>query len=317
MGKDLISIIVPIYNVAECLSRCIESLMAQTYENIEILLINDGSPDNSGEICEKYAAMDSRVKHFPKENGGLSHARNYGIEHAKGKYLCFVDGDDFMDRRMVETLYHDIVSYGVNISTCGFRVYHDGDPLVEEPVVEENIEKFTTEEAINHLFTKEKYANYAWNKMYLASLFDEVRFPVGRKMEDLGTMYKLMGQCEAVTYNPVKLCNYYQRGTSILHNRDKKFYEDKFFLTYERYCYLKERFPNMIRNELYMMVVIMDAYPHMENGSQDQKLAESLMEQFPTTHMEHFPPRYVRRYQYYRFNKAMYAEIYSKKTDKQ
>ena len=108
-----------------------------------------------------------------------------------------------------------------------------------------------------------------------------------------------MGQCEAVSYNPVKLCNYYQRGTSILHNRDKKFYEDKFFLTHERYEYLKKKFPNMLRNELYMMVVIMDAYPHMDKGSQQEKLAEQLMKQFPTSHAKHFPPRYKKRYRYY------------------
>ena len=153
--------------------------------------------------------------------------------------------------------------------------------------------------------------------MYHRSLFRELRFPVGRKMEDLGTMYKLMGQCEAVSYNPVKLCNYYQRGTSILHNRDKKFYDDKFFLTHERYEYLKKKFPHMLRNELYMMVVIMDAYPHMDKGSQQEKLAEQLMKQFPTSHAKHFPPRYQKRYRYYRFSKALYRHIYKKKSDKE
>ena len=315
MEKDLISIIVPIYNVAECLSRCIQSLLDQTYENIEILLINDGSPDNSGEICEAFAAKDQRIRYFAKENGGLSNARNYGLDRAKGDYICFVDGDDFMDRRMVEVLHHDIVEYGVKLSTVGFRVYRDGDVLEEDPVDPSKIEKFNTEEAINHLFTKEKYANYAWNKMYHRSLFASLRFPEGRKMEDLGTMYRLMEQCDYVTYNPVKVCNYYQRGTSILHNRDKKFYEDKFFLTYERYLHLKERFPNMLRNELYMMVVIMDAYPHID-GEQKQ-LAESLMKQFPISHYKHFPPRYQKRYRYYRFSKALYVHIYSKKSDKE
>lgn len=317
MPNSLVSIIVPIYNVESCLPRCIESLMAQSYENIEILLINDGSPDNSASICRNYASQDQRIRYFDKPNGGLSSARNWGLDHAKGEYICFVDGDDFMDRRMVELLYQEIQSHGVKLSTCSFRVYHDGDPLEEDVFDASKTEIFNTEEAMNHLFTKEKYANYAWNKMYHRSLFQELRFPVGRKMEDLGTMYKLMAQCEAVSFNPVKLCNYYQRGTSILHNRDKKFYEDKFHLTYERYLYLKEYFPNMIRNELYMMVVIMDAYPHMDPGSEQKKLAEQLMCQFPSSHMAHFPPRYKKRYRYYRFSKALYTHIYKKKSDKE
>ncbi len=317
MSHDLISMIVPIYNIEDCLPRCIESLMAQTYENIEILLINDGSPDNSGAVCEAYAQKDSRIKYYSKPNGGLSSARNYGLDKAQGEYICFVDGDDFMDKRMVEVLYREIQTHHVKLSACGFLVYHDGDELKEPIFDPEQTEIFNTEEAINHLFTKEKYANYAWNKMYHRSLFDDLRFPVGRKMEDLGTMYRLMGQCEAVTYNPVKLCNYYQRGTSILHNRDKKFYEDKFFLTYERYEYLKQRFPNMLRNELFMMVIIMDAYPHMDKGSEQEKLAEKLMKQFPSSHRKHFPPRYQKRYRYYRISKALYRHIYKKKSDKE
>ena len=317
MNQELISIIVPIYDIEDCLPLCIESLMAQTYENLEILLINDGSPDNSGAICEAYAQKDPRVKYFYKPNGGLSSARNFGLDQAQGEYICFVDGDDFMDKRMVEILYSEIRKHHVKLSACGFLVYHDGDELQEITFDPEKTEVFNTEEAINHLFTKEKYANYAWNKMYHRSLFRELRFPIGRKMEDLGTMYKLMGQCEAVSYNPVKLCNYYQRGTSILHNRDKKFYEDKFFLTHERYEYLKKKFPNMLRNELYMMVVIMDAYPHMDKGSQQEKLAEQLMKQFPTSHAKHFPPRYQKRYRYYRFSKALYRHIYKKKSDKE
>lgn len=317
MEKDLVSIIVPIYKVADCLPRCIQSLQAQTYGNIEILLINDGSPDNSGGICEAFAAGDKRIRYFNKSNGGLSDARNFGLDRAKGQYICFVDGDDFVDRRMVEILHHDIKTYGVKLSTCGFRLYYDGDQEVEEPVDSSKIEKFDTEQAINHLFTKEKYCNYAWNKMYHRSLFQTVRFPLGRKMEDLGTMYRLMEQCDFVTYNPVPLCNYYQRGESILHNRDEKFYEDKFYLTYERYVELKKRFPNMLRNELFLMVIILDCYPHMKRGSKEKRLAEKLMKQFPASYSQHFPPRYQKRYRYYRFSKALYAQIYRKKSDKE
>ena len=113
MNQELISIIVPIYDIEDCLPRCIESLMAQTYENIEILLINDGSPDNSGAICEAYTQRDPRVKYFYKPNGGLSSARNFGLDQVQGEYICFVDGDDFMDKRMVEILYSEIRKHHV------------------------------------------------------------------------------------------------------------------------------------------------------------------------------------------------------------
>ena len=131
MNQELISIIVPIYDIEDCLPRCIESLMAQTYENIEILLINDGSSDNSGAICEAYTQRDPRVKYFYKPNGGLSSARNFGLDQAQGEYICFVDGDDFMDKRMVEILYSEIRKHHVKLSACGFLVYHDGDELQE------------------------------------------------------------------------------------------------------------------------------------------------------------------------------------------
>lgn len=317
MTKQLVSIIVPIFNIEDCLSRCIESLMAQTYDNIEILLVNDGSSDNSAEIAEAYAHKDKRIHFYNKSNGGLSSARNFGLEKAKGEYICFVDGDDFVDPRMVEILHKEIETHHVKLACCGFRVYHDGDKIYKDSFDPKKTEVFNTEEAMNHLFTKEKYANYAWNKMYHHSLWSSVRFPLGRKMEDLGCMYLIVAQCDAVSFNPVKLCNYYQRGSSILHNRDKKFYDDKFTLTYERYQYLKEHYPNMLRNELYMMVIIMDAYPHMEPGSQQKKLAESLMKQFPASHSKHFPPRYQKRYRYYRFSKALYRHIYKKKSDKE
>lgn len=316
MKKDLVSLIVAIYNVEECLERCVESLLVQTYENIEILLINDGSPDNSEEICKKFAESDKRVRYFHKENGGLSSARNFGIKKAEGEYICFIDGDDFMDRRYVETLYKNIKDYDVKMSTVSFRVYHDGDDIQEDIIDNSKIEKFNTEEAIHHLFTKEKFCNYAWNKMFHYSLFEEIEFPIGRKMEDLAVMYRLAEQCDFVTYNPAKLCNYYQRGTSILHNRDKKFYDDKFFLVHERYLDLKKKFPNLLRNDLYMMIVILDCYPYMDENSNDEKIAEALMEKFPKDFVEHFPERYKKRCEYYFTDKKLYRDIYKTKTDK-
>lgn len=126
MQLDKISIIVPVYNVEQYITRCIESITSQTYRNIEILLIDDGSTDNSGNICDEYQKKDSRVMTFHKTNGGLSDARNYGIKHASGQYLCFVDSDDYISKHMVEILYNNLIKYSADISACGFLTVHDG-----------------------------------------------------------------------------------------------------------------------------------------------------------------------------------------------
>ena len=122
MNKDLISIIVPIYNVEQYLNRCIESLVNQTYTNLEILLIDDGSTDNSGKLAEKWISNDQRIKVYHKKNGGLSDARNYGIKYAKGKYLSFVDSDDYVDMRFIEILYKTCIETNTKIATIGIQM---------------------------------------------------------------------------------------------------------------------------------------------------------------------------------------------------
>ena len=116
--KELISIIVPVYNVEKYLNRCIDSLISQTYQNIEIILVDDGSTDSSSEIVDGYLKKDNRIKVFHKDNGGLSDARNKGIEISKGKYLSFVDSDDYVTNTYIETLYNTIIEYEADISIC-------------------------------------------------------------------------------------------------------------------------------------------------------------------------------------------------------
>lgn len=273
MNKDLISIIVPIYNVEKYLNRCVESLVNQTYTNIEILLIDDGSTDNSGKLAEEWGKKYTKIKVYHKKNGGLSDARNYGIEYAKGKYLSFVDSDDYVDERFIETLYKTCIKTKTKISAIGKQLFSDDIPVKGDRSEEEKIEIYEKKEAIRYLYTEDKYANYAWNKLYLKELFDGVKYPYGKKMEDLGTTYLLFDKCDYVSYNASKLYFYFQRDDSILHSQDAKFWIDKFSLVAERYSYIKSKYPDVEENYIDYMNGVLDAYPYI--SAYDRKISRN------------------------------------------
>lgn len=263
MREDLISVIVPIYNVQVYLERCINSLVSQTYNKIEIILVDDGSTDSSGEIAEKWAKKDDRIVVLHKKNGGLSDARNYGIKMANGKYLSFVDSDDYVDERFIETLYRLCINTGSKISAIDKQSFSDVDLVSRSKNIDEELEILDKETAMKYLYTEEKYANYAWNKLYLKELFDDVKYPYGRKMEDLGTTYLLFDKCDFIAYKATPLYFYYQRNDSILHNPDCKFYIDKFELSSERYEYVKRKYPNMRENYSFYFFVILEGFPYI------------------------------------------------------
>ena len=151
--QDLISIVVPIYNVEKYLEKCINSIIIQTYKNIEIILVNDGSTDSSGKICDIYLKKDKRIKVIHKKNGGLSDARNVGIENAKGKYIAFIDSDDFIDSDFIEILYNLIIEYNADVSCCKCNVIYKKN---KKQQVEEKINIFTNYEAINEMLYQGK-----------------------------------------------------------------------------------------------------------------------------------------------------------------
>lgn len=204
-NKDLISVVVPCYNTLKYIDRCLDSLINQTYDNIEILVIDDGSKDNLKEhISGKY--NDERIKYFYKENGGLSSARNYGLDRIKGKYVTFVDSDDYVDINYIEKLYNSIILNKSDISVCGFkRVYPKKTTL----------NKVTPEIIDGCIYPA------AWNKMYKSELFKDVRYPIGKWYEDLGTTPKLTMTCKC---SIVDECLYYyiQNSTSIMHTYNSK-----------------------------------------------------------------------------------------------
>ena len=218
MTTPLISVIVPIYRVEEYLERCVKSILSQTYENLEVILVDDGSPDQCPAICDACAEKDARVKVIHQENKGLSGARNAGIDAASGEYLAFVDSDDYVSPHFIEELYQLLQDTGCAIGQCRFS-YVKGDGLVEEGDSAFCI--YRGESLMEQLYGPEEKATcfvVAWNKLYRAELFKEtgIRYPEGRIHEDEATTYRLFHEAKKLAFLDRALYGYYtENGGSI------------------------------------------------------------------------------------------------------
>lgn len=213
MDKPLISVIVPVYNVEDYLGECIDSLIHQTYKNLEIILIDDGSTDSSGGICDKYASQHSNIVVLHKENGGLSSARNAGLDIAKGYYIGFVDSDDFVHPEMYEKLEQGFSRTDIGIVSCGVLSYdgHSSRPFIKEwNVLKERIISYE-DFAINLL--TQNYNFTVWSKLFLKPLLDNVRFEIGKLNEDSLFIFELSHIIENRRINMLEIpyCFYYYR----------------------------------------------------------------------------------------------------------
>lgn len=220
MERDLISVIVPVYNVQAYLTNCINSILNQSYKNIEIILVDDGSTDESSSICDSYVKKDNRIKVIHKENGGLSDARNIGIKSAKGKYITFVDSDDYLDENYVKALYILITKNNSDIACSGMkRTDSLNDKIVNK---NEKINIYNSIHAIKEILYQRNIDNSAPSKLFKKNLFENILFPVGYAFEDLDTMYKLFLQANKIVSTTNNYYLYYQRQGSILHTvKDK------------------------------------------------------------------------------------------------
>ena len=212
MSYPLISIIVPIYKVEKYLHRCINSILAQTYPNIEVVLVDDGSPDKCGTICDEYSKRDERVVVIHRENGGLSAARNSGIDICKGEYIGFVDSDDYIVPTMYEQLYNDISQYNTLLAFCHTDVIRNGK---SDNKRYGDYSEMRTKSYIMRRALEESIWWAAWTKLYHRSLFDNIRFPEGKVNEDLAVMMYIYDKCDNIAINYNKLYYYCIREDSI------------------------------------------------------------------------------------------------------
>lgn len=242
LDNELISVIVPIYNVEKYLKNCVNSILKQTYTNLEIILVDDGSPDRCPEICDEFALVDDRIKVIHQQNGGLSKARNTGIDIAKGLYLVFVDSDDTVEYELIEQLYKCLKRYNCKMAACGRKyVFEDGKTICKLP---KGIDKvFEFEDAIKEMNTFQLFDMSAWAKIYDRELFASLRFPEKRLSEDYFLMFKLIDLSRRVGYISEPLYNYLQRTSSI--SRNKKINHDFIEAAEEQMRYLDEKYPHL------------------------------------------------------------------------
>ena len=220
MENELISIIVLIYNVENYLRMCLDSIQNQTYTNFECLLINDGSPDNSAEICREYVAKDSRFHYFEKENGGVSSARNYGIDRAEGSFITFVDPDDWLDPDYLEILYLKMMEYDADVAIATYKKYSVSDGCYYFHVFDQDYyEKvYTGDELLAELPYRESFDstfNVSWGKLFKRSLLYSLVFNEQRVMgEDLEFNFKVFLRLNKCLYIHKPLYNFRQHNSS-------------------------------------------------------------------------------------------------------
>lgn len=241
--KPRLSIIVPVYNVEQYLRKCVDSILNQTFKEFELILVDDGSTDGSSRICDDYKEKDDRICVLHKENGGVSDARNYGIDHSNGEYIAFVDSDDWIDDGMYESMMSAIVENDADIAVCGHRVV-TADGQIEETVVFEEPILLTGAEATIEILKDERMPSFAWNKLYKKRLFKDIRFPKERIYEDTAVIYRYFDMAKRVYVLNRVYYNYLRRPGSLClsqtNEKAVKRIHDNAQAFYERYVFAKK-----------------------------------------------------------------------------
>ncbi len=240
-----ISVIVPVYNVEKYLNKCVESIVNQTYKNLEIILIDDGSPDKCPMICDEWAEKDDRIKVIHKENGGVSSARNAGLDLSSGDFIGFVDADDFVKENMYSCLIDDLIKHQSDISMCSINfldengnIFKSDYALDSANFIEENCNKL-----INEMY-KTCYCHWValWNKLFAKEIFKTLRFPEGRLFEDWTIVPMIYFECKRLSYISDKLYNYSaSREGSAVHTYTVKRHYDCVCADYDHFLFFSEK----------------------------------------------------------------------------
>lgn len=240
-----LSIVVPVYKVERFLDKCIESVLAQTFTDFELILVDDGSPDNCGKMCDEWAAKDDRIRVIHKKNGGLSDARNAGIEAAKGDYIGLVDSDDYIKPDMFEVLVGNLEKYQADISMCGYAdVYAN---RIRKDNLDRKVYEWNQEEAIYQILLGKLLSVHAVTKLYKRRLFDNVRYPVGKVSEDAYIIMDILKQINKAVFTPYSAYYYVHRGESINTSKFKEIDLTRIEAHEKNYHFIKENYPRYER----------------------------------------------------------------------
>ena len=219
----MISVIVPVFKVEKYLDECILSILGQTYKDLEVILVDDDSPDICGKMCDHYAELDSRVRVIHNCHSGLSGTRNRGLEEATGDYIIFADSDDYLAPDMLEKMLNNLEETGADIAICGFsrtnelgRARPNINPMIQKKRI------FSNRKGMRDLLSIGGYTSFAWNKLCKRELLEGVRYPQGRYYEDMATTYKIFHRASNIVYDPAIGYYYRQRRNSIIHQMNWK-----------------------------------------------------------------------------------------------
>lgn len=237
MEKTIVSVIVPVYNVEKYLVRCIQSILEQTYKHLQVILVDDGSTDKSGEICDRFGKIDNRISVIHK-NGGLSDARNSGIEIAKGDYLTFVDSDDYIHPKFIEILLNLCEKYQCKISKCDLQEVEEATPFVNMDTKLE-CKSYSAKEYMENINMLNGGFSVC-NKMFKKELFAEIRFPCSKLHEDVAVIYKLGAMSGNIVEKNEKLYFYYVNTQSITRAKIKTNRLDDFEYRLELFEFCKK-----------------------------------------------------------------------------
>lgn len=243
----MVSVVIPVFNVAKYLSVCLDSILNQTFKNLDIILVDDGSTDSCPQICDEYAMIDSRITVIHQENGGLSEARNTGINVAKGEYITFVDSDDMLDTDMIDYLYRKLIEYDADLVQCQLsRIDEEGNVVgkyttLSDVLVENNHACMKT------MLSDLRFNTTAWAKLYKTTMFKDVRYPKGKYNEDVFTTYKIVAQCERMFIGCQRKYFYRIRSGSIMLEPFKPKHMDGLDGKLEQCKFIEERYPDLTK----------------------------------------------------------------------
>ena len=255
MVLQKVSIVVPIYNVEKYINRCIDSILNQTYKNLQIILVDDGSEDNCGDIIDEYAKSDSRIEIIHKQNGGLSDARNFGVERITGDFTLFVDSDDWLETNMIETMMNNMNKYNADIVQAAFYYAYDEYLLYDNRYYSETNEPvvLNNDKLMHELVINERVKNFAWGKLYKTSIIKDIPFKKGVLFEDVFWAHHVMAKVNkyVIIHNP--LYYYLQREDSIVSNYSVRNLDILNGLK-ERHKFIEENYKQFI-NESYKLIL--------------------------------------------------------------
>lgn len=263
-NNELVSVIVPIYNVEKYLKRCLDSIVKQTYTNLEIILIDDGSPDRCGEICDIYEKEDRRILVIHKENGGVSEARNKGIDQATGRYIVFVDADDYIEEDMIEKLYCAVLKYDADIACCAQfmetekkkKIQNDGPEFCEN-----------AEQILGHMLLFEHIDTGPCAKIYRSQLFSNIRYPIGRRYEDMGTIYKLFDVSKKTVHISYVGYHYVMHNESFMHRKFHNEHFDSLYFSKEIHEFICKKYPSLAeKSASYYFLAIVSILQKIKNA---------------------------------------------------